>query len=69
MIHSDRGVVHSHGFRIRTEPLRETVYRYRAVNEWLEQILKRDELYFGTPEGCNDPFDRRFCVCSIKIVI
>jgi len=61
--------IHSHGFRVRTEPLRETVYRYRAVNEWLEQILKQDELYFCTPDGCNDSFDCRFCVCSIKIVI
>jgi hypothetical protein len=60
MIHRNRGVVNSGGFRIRTEPLEETVYRYRAINEWLEPILKQDELYFATPEACNDPFDCRF---------
>jgi hypothetical protein len=60
MIHRDRGVVIADGFPIRTEPLEETVYRYRAVDEWLEHILVRDELYFATPEACNDPFDCRF---------
>ena len=60
MIHRDRGVVISEGFRIRPEPLEETVYRYRAVNEWLKPILTQDELYFATPEACNDPFDCRF---------
>ncbi len=62
MIHRDRGVVISDGFRIRTEPLEETVYRYRAINEWLKPILMQDELYFATPEACNDPFDCRFDV-------
>jgi hypothetical protein len=60
MIHRDRGVVSTGGFRVRTGALKETVYRYRQVNEWLELILRRDELYFGTPEAFNDPFDCRF---------
>jgi len=60
MIHYDRGVEASGKFRIRTEPLQETVYRYRAINEWLKPILMQDELYFATPEACNDPFDCRF---------
>jgi hypothetical protein len=59
MIHRDRGVVSSNGLRIRTEPLEETVYRYRAIDEWLKPILMQDELYFATPEACNDPFDCR----------
>src|SRR5262245_47725547 len=62
MIHYDRGVTSSGKFRIRTEPLQETVYRYRAINEWLMPVLLQDELYFATPEACNDPFDCRFDV-------
>jgi hypothetical protein len=60
MIHRDRGLVTDGRFRIRTEPLKETLYRYRAINEWLKPILVHDELYFATPEACNDPFDCRF---------
>jgi hypothetical protein len=62
MIHRDRGVLASGTIRLRTEPLEETVYRYRAINEWLKPILVRDELYFPTPEACNDPFDCSFGV-------
>jgi hypothetical protein len=60
MIHYDRGIAKDGRFRIRTEPLQETVYRYRAINDWLRTILVNDELYFATPADCNDPFDCRF---------
>lgn len=60
MIHDDKGLVHDGRFRIRVEPLQETVYRYRAIDDWLERILAHDELYFATPADCNDPFDCRF---------
>jgi hypothetical protein len=43
MIHRDRGVIDSGGIRLRTEPLQETVCRYRAVNDWLKPILLQDE--------------------------
>jgi len=60
MIHKDQGVETVDGFRIRTEPLRETLYRYRAIDDRLRDILVNDEIYFATPEACNDPFDCRF---------
>lgn len=60
MIHYERGVVIADGFKIRVEPLTETIYRYRSINEWLKTILVDDELYFATPAECNDPFDCRF---------
>jgi hypothetical protein len=42
------------------------LYRYRAINDWLEPILKRDELYFSDKEGLNDPFDLDFLL-SVRI--
>lgn len=33
------------------------LYKYRAVNDRLEQILAYNELYFASPSEFNDPFD------------
>jgi Protein of unknown function (DUF2971) len=62
MIHHDRGIEKLGEINFRTEPLTESVYRYRPINEWLRQILVQDEIYFASPAKCNDPFDCRVAV-------
>jgi hypothetical protein len=42
---------------------KETVYRYRPINQWLERILVRNELFFAPPEAFNDPWD---CRCDVS---
>ena len=38
----------------------QTLYRYRPINEWIEPILLKDELFFCSPSDTNDPFDCKF---------
>jgi len=47
---------------IKPEPTarKNLLYRYRAINDWLEPILKRDELYFSDKDSLNDPFELDF---------
>ena len=33
------------------------LYKYREVNDWLQQILAENTLHFGSPLKFNDPFD------------
>jgi hypothetical protein len=39
---------------------KQVLYRYRPINKWLEPILLKDELYFGSPSSMNDPFDCKY---------
>ena len=38
------------------------LYRYRAINNWLEPLLLRNELYFSTLAELNDPCEGKFDV-------
>jgi hypothetical protein len=46
----------SDGTAVRSRPT-GGLYRYRSINEWLKPILARDEMYFSSKTGLNDPFD------------
>ncbi|MBP7050649.1 MAG: DUF2971 domain-containing protein [Phycisphaerae bacterium] len=35
------------------------LYKYYAFNEWTENIFERNEIYFQSPDGFNDPFDSK----------
>ncbi len=35
------------------------LYKYCAFNEWTQDIFERNEVYFQSPDGFNDPFDSK----------
>lgn len=45
-------------------------YRYRALNQFAEDIITKRELYFASPKQFNDPFEFEFYLtfdCSLKV--
>jgi hypothetical protein len=42
--------------RLPTPPV---LYKYYAFNEWTRNIFERNEIYFQSPDGFNDPFDSK----------
>lgn len=50
-------------FKIEKRATPEFLYKYCRLNEdngeWLERILRHNELYFSSPKQFNDPFDCR----------
>lgn len=35
------------------------LYKYYAFNQWTQYIFERNEVYFQSPDGFNDPFDSK----------
>jgi len=35
------------------------LYKYYAFNEWTDNVFERNEIYFQSPDGFNDPFDSK----------
>jgi predicted RNase H-like HicB family nuclease len=40
-------------------PTPPILYEYYAFNEWTQGIFARNEIYFQSPDGFNDPFDSK----------
>lgn len=40
-------------------PTPSVLYKYHAFNKWTQDIFERDEVYFQSPDGFNDPFDSK----------
>jgi hypothetical protein len=40
-------------------PTPPVLYKYYAFNEWTAGIFERNEIYFQSPDGFNDPFDSK----------